>query len=40
MVRVDENVVNQGNEREQKGTKGDVEVDKVKHARKPNGVKI
>jgi hypothetical protein len=34
-VRVDENVVNQGNEREQKGTEGDEEVDKVKHVRKP-----
>ena len=35
VVRVDENVDNQGNEREQKGTEGDEEVDKEKHARKP-----
>jgi hypothetical protein len=35
VVRVYENVVNQCNEREQKGTKGDGEVDKGKHARKP-----
>jgi hypothetical protein len=35
VVRVDGNVDNQGNEREQKGTEGDEEVDKEKHARKP-----